>query len=395
MTIRTFLFAGVTAAVLATAAEKSNLSEIDAVLRSAVARKAVPGVVAIVANAGGVVYSHATGYDANAIFSIASMTKPVTSVAIMQLVEAGKVKLDSPASTYAPDLARVQVLDSGVLRTRKSPITVRQLLTHTSGFAYEFMNRDLAGQVASGKVASAMAGGDAFLKAPLMFDPGTRWEYGISTDWLGRIVELVSGKTLEQYFREHIFEPLAMKDSFFRVPADKRSRVAASYQRQADGTLLKKPAMTAPDSDFFSGGGGLSSTASDYITFVRALLGGGQLGGKRILKTETVALMGRNHIGDLSVRPLPSLAPQFSTDMAELPGNLDKFGLGFALNSRAVEGGRGPNTMAWAGIFNTFFWIDREKKIGAVLLMQASPFLDGDIRKVLDDFERAVYRSIK
>jgi len=369
-------------------------TELDSVLRAAVEQKRVPMAVAMVADARGVIYEQAAGAPKDAIFSIASMTKPITSVAVMQLVEAGRVKLDEPAATYLPELAAVRVLDGGTLRPPKSPITVRHLLTHTAGFGYEFMNRQLFDLVSKKELPSLMAGGEDFLKAPLLFDPGTRWEYGISTDWLGKIVEGVSGRSLEVYFREKIFDPLGMPDTFFKVPAAKQSRVVATFVRKEDGGLAPqppRPAPPTPPAEFFSGGGGLHSTASDYLRFVRALMGGGQLEQNRILSADSVAAMGRNQIGDLTIRPFSSLIPYLAVDGATLPGALDKFGLGFALNTSSVGTDRGVNTLAWAGIFNTFFWIDREKQVGAVLMSQMMPGMDPGPRKLLEDFDRAVY----
>ena len=365
-------------------------SDIDTLLRTAVEQKRVPLVVAMVADGRGVVYEHATGAGKDAIFAIASMTKPITSVAAMQLVEAGKLKLDAPASTYVPELRDVRVLDGGTLRPPKTPITLRQLLSHTAGFSYEIFNKDIFERVAKKEVASFMAGGDGFLKAPLIADPGTRWEYGINTDWVGRIVERVSGQTLDVYLRDKIFTPLGMSDTYFVVPAEKQSRVLPQYVRAADGTLTQQP-PPEPKVTFFSGGGGLYSTAPDYLRFVRALMAGGELDKRRILSAESVALMGRNQIGELTIRPLPSLIPQFATDNAALPGALDKFGLGFALNSKAGGTPRGLNTMAWAGIFNTFFWIDREKHVSAVFFTHMLPGLEPGVTKLVEDFDRAVY----
>jgi methyl acetate hydrolase len=382
-------------AAYALAPRQRSTADLDKVLQSAVAQKRVPGAIGMVATSEGVVWQGGTGFAKDAIFAIASMTKPVTSVAVMQLVEAGKVKLDEPASTYVPELAKVQVLENGMLRPPKSPVTVRQLLTHTSGFGYEFMNKELFDRVANGSTPSFMTGGDGFLKAPLLFDPGTRWEYGIGIDWLGRLVEEVSGESLEVYFRLEIFEPLGMTDSFFNVPADKQARVASSWQRKEDGSLVQPPSQAPRAGTFFSGGGGLHSTLADYMRFTRAILAGGQLDGRRILKPETIALMGQNQIGDLSLHPLGSLMPLFAKDGAVLPGALDKFGLGFAVNTRAIEHGRGANTLAWAGIFNTFFWIDREKKVCAVLMSQMSPGLDDGPRSLLEDFDKAVYNWLQ
>jgi CubicO group peptidase (beta-lactamase class C family) len=366
-------------------------TQLDNLLKAAVAQRAVPNVVAMIGTKDGVVYRKSVDAPEVTIFAVASMTKPVTSVAVMQLVEAGKVRLDEPAATYVKELADVRVLEAGKLRAPKSPITVRQLLNHTSGFAYEFMNKELADHVREGHLPSMSAGGDGFLKAPLLSDPGVRWEYGISTDWLGKLVEAVSGESLEQYFQRHIFGPLQMKDSTFVVPPAKQARLASVYQRKPDGTLEKRAASPFKPADFFSGGGGLFSTAPDYLRFTRALLAGGELDGRRILKAETVAMMGSNQIADLEVRPFRSLLPQLATDNAVLPGALDKFGLGFAINTNAIGKGRGAKTMAWAGIYNTFFWIDREKGVCAVLLTQMSPALDEGPRKLVEDFDRAVY----
>jgi CubicO group peptidase (beta-lactamase class C family) len=304
------------------------------------------------------------------------------------------VRLDAPAATYLHELAELHVLEDGKLRPPKSAVTVRQLLNHTSGFAYEFMHKEIADYASKGKIASMAGGGDGFLKAPLVADPGTHWEYGISTDWLGKLVEVVSGESLDQYVQHHIFEPLGMNDSSFRVPPEKQMRLASVYQRKQDGSLEKRAASPFKPATFLSGGGGLYSTAPDYLRFTRALLAGGELDGRRILKPETLAMMGSNQIGHLSLQPFRSLMPQLATDGAVLPGALDKFGLGFALNSEAVVNGRGANTMSWAGIFNTFFWFDREKGVCGVLMTQMSPGLDEGPRKLLDDFDRAVYSGV-
>jgi methyl acetate hydrolase len=381
----------VVVAACAPKAPERSTANLDNVLRTAVEQRRVPGVVATVATADAVAYQGAFGINKDGIFAIASMTKPVTSVAVMQLVEAGKVKLDEPAATYLPELGTVQVLEGGVLRAPKTPITVRQLLTHTAGFAYEFLNKELHDYAAQGKVPSVMAGGDGFMKAPLMLDPGTRWEYGINTDWLGKLVEKVSGQSLEAYFRQGVFEPLGMDDTFFSVPPDKQPRLVRLYQRKEDGALAEQPRPPAKPVEFFSGGGGLHSTAADYVKFARAMMAGGQLGQRRILTPESVAMMGRNQIGELTLRPLPSFMPQLATDRAAMPGRPDKFGLGFAMNTQPLEEGRGANTLSWAGIYNTFFWIDRDKRVCAVLMMQMLPFLDDGPKALMDDFDRAVY----
>lgn len=401
----------VTATILALIAHSSTKSSnaIDQVLREAVDDKKIPGVVAMVATADQVSYQGASGkrdtiknisMTVDSIFRIASMTKPITSVAVMQLMENGRVKLDEPIATYLPELSQVQVLEEfdastgkAKLRLPKTPPKVRQLLTHTSGFVYEFFDPQMQAYVASGAIPSMRQGDDGFLKAPLMFDPGSRWEYGISTDVLGRLVEKVSGQTLQEYFWQHIFQPLGMSDTFFDVPAEKQPRVVALHTRQEDGSFAEPPQQPFQPVRFYSGGGGLYSTASDYLKFERMLLGGGKLGDKRVLQSETVAQMSRNQIGDLALPEMRSLSPQFAKDPIRVPGSLDKFGLGFAINTKPVEGGRSAGSLAWAGIYNTFFWIDPPRKTCAVILMQILPFSDDAANSVVEHFERAVYAN--
>lgn len=389
---------------------KFDGSRIDAVLHDALDQKKIPGLTVAVATADGIVYQGAAGkrdIRANApmtidsIFRIASMTKPVTSVAVMQLVERGLVKLDDPAGTYLPELSRVQVLESfdaktkqAKLRPPKTTLTVKQLLNHTSGYGYEFLDPVLNQYVSSGASPSFSQGGEGFLKAPLLFDPGSRWEYGISIDWLGRLVEAASKQSLEDYFHEHIFEPLGMSDTFFNIPAVKQSRVVTLHHRKPDGSLGEDPAEPIKPVQFFSGGGGLHSTAIDYLKFARMILGKGQLGQSRILRPETLALMAQNQIGDFTVQFSKSIAPQLTKEMAHLPGSPDKFGFGFALNSAPVNRGRAAGSLGWSGIYNTYFWVDPSRQICAVLMTQILPFGDDTPIAVLEEFERAVYAAV-
>lgn len=370
-------------------------TEIDTLLRAAVESRKVPAVVAMVATSDEVTYQQAVGVPMDAIFAIASMTKPVTSVAVMQLVEAGKVQLDEPVDTYLPDLRAVQVLQNGVRRPSKARPTVRHLLSHTSGFAYEFLNREIADHVRSGNLVSVFTGTDEFLRAPLVAEPGARWEYGISTDWLGRLVETVTGQSLDAYFRSNIFEPLGMTETFFNVPGDKEDRVAPQYARQPDGGLAPMPRTPLKRTTFYSGGGGLYSTTADYLRFARALLAEGQLDGRRILRPETVAMMAENQIGETTLPPITTQNPQLVAVDTVLPGGPDAFGLGFALNRKPLASGRGARAMSWAGVFNTFFWVDRERDVCAVLLVQMLPFGDPGPTKLVEDFDRAVYQAYR
>ncbi len=380
-------------------------SSIDAVLKSAVEQHKVPGVVAMVANGHEVVYQGAFGtrkdhpptpMTVDTIFRIASMTKPVTSVAIMQLIERGALKLSDPAGKYLPAVAQVQVIDhidprtgKAVLRPPKSPVTIAELLTHTSGYVYfqwdPVIFNDRQHQLAAGV-------SEENYKESLVFDPGTKWEYGDGPAWLGKIVETVSGETLEQYCRKNILDPLGMADTSYNVAPEKQGRLVTLHQRLPEGTLKELPQGSLTPVKVDRGDGGLYSTAGDYAKFMQMILNGGKLGTVRILKPETVAMMGKNHIGDLTLGEFKTMIPQVSAD-GRVPGGLDKFGYGFAITSKAVKGGRGAGSMEWAGIDNTYFWIDPANNVAAVIMMQILPFIDPGAISVLKDFEHAVYAS--
>jgi len=405
--------AGIVIVTLAAGSGTMPGNSIDLVLQKAVEQKKAPGVVAMASRGDEVIYQGAFGkrdstkdvpMTLDSIFHIASMTKAVTAVAALQLIESGRVKLDEPAATYLPELAKVQVLEEfdpatkkAKLRPPKTPPTVRQLLTHTSGFGYDFFDARLHQYVEAGLAPAITGDSDAFLKAPLMFDPGTRWEYGISYDWLGELVERVSGETLEEYFRRHIFDPLGMTDTFFNVPAEKQARVVALQMRQADGSFVEPPPQPMKPVKFFSGGGGLYSTAGDFLKFERMVLNGGVIvgnpGGNRILRPETVVEMTHNQIGEMKLAELTSTMPPLLKNPVRLPGSPDKFGWGFGINSRAVQDGRAAGSLAWDGIFNTFFWIDVSGKTCGVVLMQTLPFSDDGALATEEEFERALYAS--
>ncbi len=380
-------------------------SPIDAVLASGVENGRIPGVIAIAATSDGITYEGTAGVrdissntkmTVETIVRIASMTKAITSVAVMQLVEQGEIELDQPVSDYLPRLKEVEVLEGfdadnkPILRPAKTAVTVRQLLTHTSGYVYEIWNEDAARYASLGHGASD---GDDFLDVPLSFDPGTKWEYGISTDILGVLVEVISGESLDDYFREHVFTALDMPDTYFIVPEEKLPRLATAYAKSNQGELTPIP-YSRPSGDFFSGGGGLRSTAGDYIRFLRAILNGGELDGVRFLTAASVDLMAQNHIGDLEAADsVVSSAPKLSNDFDFMPDSVDKFGLGFLINTDPVPGGRSAGSLAWGGLYNSYYWIDREKDICGVLITQILPFYDADVLALLNEFETAVYAA--
>lgn len=389
--------------------EGASLARIDEILRAAVEAKEVPGVVAMAATDRGPIYQGAFGTRAigggpamtvDTLFRIASMTKTVTCVAAMQLVEQGKLLLDGPLPAIDKALSEPQVLEgfdaagAPKLRPAKRPITLRHLLTHTAGFCYETWNGDIERYVKATGTPSTMTRKLAALRLPLGFDPGTRWEYGINIDWVGRLVEAVSGQTLEAYFREHIFDPLAMRNSTFVPAPDLRARQASAHQRQADGSLAPQPPETAFTAEFYAGGGGLYSTAPDYLLFLQMLLNGGSLNSARILNPETVALMGENHIGDLEAGILKTFIPARSNDVDLFPGISLKWGLAYMINMQPGPNGRTAGSLTWAGLYNTYFWLDPKRRVAGTIMTQILPFADPRVLALFGRFERGVYDAL-
>ena len=384
---------------------------IDAVLRRAVEAGEVPGVVAMAATDAGVFYEGAFGarnlaggpaMSLDTVFRIASMTKAVTSVAAMQLVEQGRLSLEGPLPELDPALNAPQVLEgfdpSGAprLRPARRPITLRHLLTHTAGFSYEQWDADMVRYVKAAGMPPTSSGRLAALRMPLVFDPGDRWEYGINIDWAGLVVEKVSGQKLDAYFREHIFGPLGMKDSGFATTPEQRARQASVHQRGADGaTLEPQPLETPFTPEFWAGGGGLYSTAPDYMTFLRALLHDGGLDGARILRPETVALMNRNHIGGIEAGILKTTLPSRSVDVDFFPGSSLKWGLAYMINAQPGPNGRSAGSLTWAGLFNTHYWIDPSRRVAGAIMTQILPFGDPRAMKLYGAFERAAYDALK
>jgi CubicO group peptidase (beta-lactamase class C family) len=377
---------------------------LDASLRGAV-EKDVPGVVALITDRAHVLYQGAFGVadvatgrplTADALFRIASMTKPVTSVALMQLVEQGKISLDDPAEKYLPELANPKVIESFNaatgdyrLRAASRPPTVKHFLTHTSGLAYPFTS-------AIWRDFKPHAGETYPFGGPLLFDPGERWHYSTSTDVVGRLVEVVSHQKLEDYFHEHIFIPLKMDDTSYNVPEAKGPRLVAQQRRageKMDGAIVLQNPQAGLTIASPIGGGGLASTASDYGRFMRMLLNGGALDAVRVLKAETVALMGQNQIGAVSVPALKSALPR-SADFTFIADGRDKWGLGFLITTDQVPGKRSPGSLSWGGINNTFFWIDPARGIAGVIMMQYLPFADAKALTTYDAFERGAYQLV-
>lgn len=377
-------------------------------LQRAVGAGEVPGVVAMAADDHGIVYEGAFGrrdidkgpdMTLDTVFWIASMTKAITSVAAMQLVEQGRLTLDAPLGDLMPDLASPRVLEgfdaegAPRLRPARRPITLRHLLTHTAGFVYDIWNADMGRYMAYAGLPGIIECRNATLATPLVFDPGDRWDYGTNIDWVGKTVENVSGQSLEDYFRDHIFAPLGMTSTGFVIKSEWRSRLAAMHVRNADGSLSTIEFEIPQQPEFFMGGGGLYSTAPDYLAFLQMLLRGGRFNDAQILRPETVAEMGKNHIGDLKVGMLKTEIPSNSNDAEFFPGMLKKWGLGYMITMEEAPTARSAGSVAWAGLGNTYFWIDPTKRLAGVILTQILPFADAYVLDMFDQFERAMYAA--
>ena len=379
----------------------SNRAEIDRYLQKAVDETKVPGLVALAVDRDRVIYEAAVGQRSvtggesmamDTIFNLASMTKPVAATAIMMLVEEGTLSLDDPISKYVPEFANREVIEhfeasDGSYTTRPAAraVTIRHLLSHSSGLAYGFGN-DIVAQLSGGFVAAN--------DLPLLYDPGAEWTYAGGIGIVATVLERIEGRGLDSFIRERIFEPLGIHDTSYIVPAAKHGRVVTAH-RPENGVLVETPRpvdIRAP----VSGDGGLYGTAGDYGRFIQLFLNGGVTPtGVRLLSTESIRLMGQNQLGSVRVslqdEPLPDLSRVFP-----LGAGRDGFGLGFQITGEHDDVHvRMPGSMSWAGLFNTEFWIDPAAGIGAVLLMQYLPFYDKDAIDTLQGFERRLYRGLE
>jgi methyl acetate hydrolase len=385
-----------------------STSSIDRLIQHTVESGEVPGVVAMAANAQGLIYSGAFGrrwlpdgppMTTDTIFWLASMSKAITSTAAVLLIEQGKLSLNSPIGDVLPELAQPQVLEGfsangePKLRPATMPITLRQLLTHTSGFGYDFWNPDLFRYRETMGIPEIMTCQNASLNLPLVFEPGERWEYGIGIDWAGKAVERVGGKPLQSYFDENLFGPLNMRDTGFKLTEERRTRLAGVHARTENGSLERVTFELPQEPEFQMGGGGLYGTAGDYIAFQQMFLREGLGDGARVLRPETVNLMAQNHMGASQVTTLRRSMP-YSNEAEFFPGMVKKWGLAFMLTTEPVPDGRSANSLAWAGLFNTFNWIDPAKQVVGVIMTQIMPFFDAKVVELLSNFEKAIYAGL-
>jgi CubicO group peptidase (beta-lactamase class C family) len=380
---------------------------VDEVLEGAVERGDLPMVVAMAADEQGVIYEGAAGervagsgetVTPDTMFRIASMTKMVATVAALQQIERGNLDLDDTVETYLPEFGELMVLDGfdgdePRLRPPAGKATVRHLVTHTSGLAYWFWNADIARWHEATGTPNVLSGSMEIFKAPLVADPGAALEYGINLDWLGRVVEAASGMDLRTYLDAHILGPLGMTSTTFLATEEQRRNLAPIHIRGEDGSWQPTEIDWSQEPQWWAGGHGLYSTPRDYLRFQRMLLGGGALEGTRILERATVEQAFRNQIGELEFPAAIATAdPGSSADFNAGPGL--KWGLGLLLATEQQPDMRAPGSGAWAGLFNTHFWVDPASGITGAIYSQSLPFAEPSVFAVYPAFEQALYASL-
>jgi len=378
-----------------------DTSALDAILANAVATGATPGLAVVVVDRDGALYSGANGIDPDTIFRYASCTKAIASVAALQLVEQGRISLEDDVATHLPEFGKLQVLDGfaddhPILRPPSRPPLVRELLNHTAGATYFFTDAKIARFHEITGTPTVLSGHKAAVtEVPLSNDPGTIWAYGTNVDWLGLLVERVSGQSLDEYIDEHIAGPLGMTDLTFHPTAEQRARMMPLYGRTPEGGLMELPLELSAEPEFWAGGHGLHGTADAYRRFIQALLRGGELDGARILNEETIELAFSDSLRGV---PMPegaivSADPMLSNDIPPYPF-AETWGLGFHLVLEDVPGARRAGTGDWAGLFNLYYFIDRTTGVGAMLLTQVVPFFDWPIVETFMQIEGTIYAGL-
>ena len=382
-----------------------NSTKLDSIFNEAV-NSDIPGVSAAVVAKEESLYQGHFGFadlnqnkpiDDSSLFRIASMTKAVTSVCIFQLIEKGVISLDSPLKNFFPEVSEKKIIDgfddegNPIMSDPSNDITVGNLLTHTSGLAYEMWNENISTLVQKGDLASMFSVTDDFLKAPLVFNPGTSWEYGIGIDWLGVLIEKLADCSLQEYMTLNVFEPLGMNSTSYDLDKTEQERMVNVYTRTGDG-YEAMPFSVPEKSAIYSGGGGLISNLKDYSQFLKVFLNSGQVNETKILSESSVNIMMKSLNEEIAMTKLPSQNSVLTKDMEFFPQVHKSWSPGFMINHSDADTGRPKDAAGWAGIFNSYFWIDKKNEIAGLILMQMLPFIDDGCFKTLQNFEKAVYK---
>lgn len=384
------------------------MQSIARILEEHVAVGHTPGVVSSVATQDGVVFEGAAGMRAlggdqpmtmDTVFRAFSMTKAVGAAAAAKAIEDGLLELETPVEDVLPEWKEIKILkgfdgDTPILETPQTKATLRHLATHTSGLVYEFWNEAQGRYMAATEAPTILSGLKSALHSyPLAFEPGTKWDYGAGIDWLGQMVEKVSGQRIDAYCQEKIFDPLGMNDTRFELRDDMEARLAQAHA-VADGQWAPYDIAPPPQPEIYGMGHALYSTGPDYLTFIRMLMNGGELNGARVLAEDTVRMYCANQIGDLSVGKMTSCAPPLTADVDFFPEQENKFSLGCLMNTKDIDGKRRAGSQSWAGVLNTHYWFDPTAGVAAVIMLQHLPFVDDNCLAIYDAVEREVYRSL-
>ena len=379
--------------------------ELDKILKNSIERN-VPSVAASIISSDKIFYNNQFGYSSyseqthvkdNSLYRIASMTKAITAVCILQLIEKGQLNLDSKLRDYFPEVARNKILkgfdknDKAIYSKPQTDITILHLLTHTSGYGYEIWNKNIAKLIELGELTSAFQGDSKFLDSPLIFDPGSSWEYGIGIDWLGALVEKVSDLNLQDYMTKNIFNPLCMGDTSYDISSENVERLVSVHNREGSG-YRELPFGIPERSDFYSGGANLICTLSDYSTFLQMILNNGTLNGRMILKNESVEFMAKNHMGNIPIRSMETSVPFLSNDVDFFQGKKGFWGLGFLVYEEEADTGKPKGSLCSYGLFNSFCWVDHKNDLAGLIIMQLLPFFDQKAIKTLKAFEEYIYK---
>ena len=397
---------GATLSSLPTLAQaQSNKAALQQVLDSAVSTNQVPFVVGMTGNAGGITFSGAAGdaapgmkASADSVFRIFSMTKSIGSTAAMILIDQGKLDFDTPVQSVLPEFADLRVLegwdgDKPKLRAAKTQCTVRHLATHTSGLEYEFWRAEPGEYMGKTKHPSILAGTKAAMFYPMMTDPGTRWGYGPSTDWLGLVVEKVSGMRIDAFLRKNLLDPLGMKDTDVEVRSPMQARLAGVKARGPDGKFGDFAIAPPSNPEVYGMGHALYSTPSDYMRFLRMFLNKGALDGNRVLSERGVERMLANHMGALKFEKMVTVAPPLTADFDPFEGTVKTHSFGFMRNESDIPGRRRAGSQSWAGVLNTHYWMDPRSNMAAVIMTQTLPFVEQPLMAAYEAFERAAYKG--
>jgi methyl acetate hydrolase len=382
------------------------MSELNTVIDDAVSKQHAPFLVAMTGNADGVTWSGAAGErspgkaaNTDTVFRIFSMTKAVGSMAAMILMDRGKLSADATVESIVPEFAELKLLegfgaDGPKLRAPRVKATVRHLATHTSGLTYEFWNTDMPRYMEATGALTILSGLETAMNYPLLFEPGTRWDYGVGIDWLGRVVEKVDGRRIDRFCREEIFEPLRMPDTAFEVEPHMAARLASVSIRGEDGTFGDFALAPPSNPEFYGMGHALYSTAPDYMRFLRMVLNKGSLDGARIVSEAGLASMLANQIGSTPIPCLKTAAPPITADAEFFPGRRKSHSMAFMRFDEDVPGMRHAGSQGWAGVLNSHYWFDPKADLAGLLMTQSLPFIEPRFAATYERFERAAYRQL-